>query len=251
MRHPKRAAFTLVELLVVIGIIALLISILLPALNKARETARQAQCLSNQRQIGIVLNMYANEHKGFLPAQYPDSIRWLAKPTREILDRYLQGTEGVFYCPTLDPAARFIPPAVFGNPADAQKSAEYHWENAALFGTYHLIGYFYLGNPTLPPGNPEFFWVDSDGDGDKRDEYVIKFSEKGAASVAILTDVMNQATTANRIDEWVLRHPADAKAGRSGIGPGSQSVLYGDGHAETRRRDELKVRWYEPAPIGW
>jgi prepilin-type processing-associated H-X9-DG protein len=63
----RRGALTLVELLVVIGIIALLIAILLPAVSSARASANRAACASNLRQIGQGLLMFANEHNGRLP----------------------------------------------------------------------------------------------------------------------------------------------------------------------------------------
>jgi prepilin-type N-terminal cleavage/methylation domain-containing protein/prepilin-type processing-associated H-X9-DG protein len=66
--RTRKSGFTLVELLVVIGIIALLIGILMPALNRAREQGRRAQCLSNIRQISMAFFMYTNENKGWFPA---------------------------------------------------------------------------------------------------------------------------------------------------------------------------------------
>src|SRR4051812_32240613 len=71
-RAGMRGGFTLVELLVVIGIIALLVAMLLPALRKARQSAITASCLSNLRQIGMAFHMYANENHGWLPSPGPN-----------------------------------------------------------------------------------------------------------------------------------------------------------------------------------
>ena len=66
----KAKGFTLIELLVVMVIIALLVGLLLPALGRAREEARKTQCRSNLRQVGLAINMYATDNRGFTPAAY-------------------------------------------------------------------------------------------------------------------------------------------------------------------------------------
>ena len=86
-RHPAHRGFTLVELLVVIGIIALLVSILLPSLNRARRSAMTVQCASNMRQLAQAMLMYVQDNKGVLPPatvsqstaapmMYPNGFAW-------------------------------------------------------------------------------------------------------------------------------------------------------------------------------
>ena len=70
----RRRGFTLVELLVVIGIISVLISILLPALNQARERANRVSCQSNMRQIMLAMHTYVNDNKSMMPFANSDTL---------------------------------------------------------------------------------------------------------------------------------------------------------------------------------
>ena len=151
-RHPyhrqSSQAFTLVELLVVIGIIAVLIGILLPVLSRANEHARRAHCGSNMRQCMIGLFMYANDNKNWLPSQKRDADGvqhsiWISRVTYDAVEQ-ATGSGKVWTCPNLPGADIDMP----------WKHDPYGWH----------VGYFYLGGATDTPWWPglpsnEGLWV--------------------------------------------------------------------------------------------
>ncbi|OGV56810.1 MAG: hypothetical protein A2017_21565 [Lentisphaerae bacterium GWF2_44_16] len=89
--------FTLVELLIVISIITVLCSLLLPALQKTREKAREISCASNMKQIGICLSMYTSDYNGFVPADYVDENSNSVYP-QSLLNEYVN-KNAIWRCP--------------------------------------------------------------------------------------------------------------------------------------------------------
>ena len=82
----KRHGFTLIELLVVIGIIAILASLLMPALARAKQKANGIKCLSNIRQVGMAATMYAGDHENELPPRFPRPTSWIVSMQKYYVD---------------------------------------------------------------------------------------------------------------------------------------------------------------------
>jgi prepilin-type N-terminal cleavage/methylation domain-containing protein/prepilin-type processing-associated H-X9-DG protein len=117
IRHPRRRAFTLIELLVVIAIIAILAAILFPVFAQAREKARQTSCLSNMRQIGLAIGMYADDYDETLvpmSVAVPNGNGAALTFYSQLLNPYIK-SNGVWICPSRPGGVVDIPGrAVYG-----------------------------------------------------------------------------------------------------------------------------------------
>jgi prepilin-type N-terminal cleavage/methylation domain-containing protein/prepilin-type processing-associated H-X9-DG protein len=99
-RRVHRSAFSLVELLVVVGVIGVLVALLLPAVQNAREAARRTACASNLRQIGLALTTYCDRNRGWFPRTTHDTE--LAKSWITTLAPYLESVDRIRICPDDD-----------------------------------------------------------------------------------------------------------------------------------------------------
>jgi prepilin-type N-terminal cleavage/methylation domain-containing protein/prepilin-type processing-associated H-X9-DG protein len=242
----RRNGFTLVELLVVIGIIAVLVSILLPALNRAREAANQVKCLSNLRQLGLAFQMYNNENHGHFPApgyqDLPDDwIYW--KPTRDLsqsaIARYLGAQGGhvdpaYFRCPSdHDMTIRLSnnPPYIYSYSANWMICEP---RNADGWGQYTGVPHQYANLRNTQIHRPEQVIL-------LIDESPATIDDGTWAPQNYFSDGHNLLS--NRHDRQSEKS-TDINAGRG-------NASFCDGHAEFMQRlDSTKKAFYDPRKRG-
>jgi prepilin-type N-terminal cleavage/methylation domain-containing protein/prepilin-type processing-associated H-X9-DG protein len=148
-----RRAFTLIELLVVIAVIALLVGLALPALSRAREAGRATICLSNQRQIGIALSMYASTYKEWIPRESGSSET--GRPVAPMHPGSGYNLAWAFSLrPFLDPLAQWTTPD--GGVRDQYANAKYYRDPSRPKDPHNIhyvnngLTFRYRG-PTTPP----------------------------------------------------------------------------------------------------
>jgi prepilin-type N-terminal cleavage/methylation domain-containing protein len=255
----KRNGFTLIELLVVVAIIAVLISILLPALASAREQAKRAVCMSNVHQITLVANMFADDNNSWYPSisavgpgTNPPCYPWWLDPksTRMFVPRFLPNPQ-VFFCPS----------ALWETWGDGMQERKSQWDNFLqyplinnqfLVTTYDLVFgshanvdspwvrfRHYAGDAAHPANGP---------DGSSDGTYPVKSNGVNDPSTRVLvTDSFNNNPWW-LINQYANPHNHPDQTGNGGAG---SNQGYVDGHAQWKKPWQMQEQLYIAAIDEW
>ena len=233
--NRRKKCFTLIELLVVVAIVAILAGMLLPALNKARDTARTIFCLNHHKQVGVVQSMYSGDYSDWLlpalGAGPANSDSWVSLLSGICLDgtRRGSGNYGVtFYGTTVGSAF------TRGTFACAKETIPFGWPGNGQFYYTHLGANVYLLGNGTNPGTGTRFW---------RKNTVLT---RPADAIVAGDSKLSNSYALSSVYEFAYRHGAnDFRSVAAGTvyqlpaGKGGTNVVYADGHAATRKFNEL------------
>ncbi len=208
-RRPR--AFTIVELLVVIAVIATIVAITLPALSGARESAKRIQCLNNLRQLGVGVTMYMDsESDGVLPEVFPilqpGGLEANDISLLDILERYIDAPKPAREIPG-DTSIPFIVQDPYRCPSDlySDDDANQGWAVHETYGTSYAY----------PPG-VVYFWMETALNMDP------PYAPATTTGWRVMTERGREMPLLFDFDEW---HPRSGGAGKNG-------VYISDGHAD-------------------